>query len=264
LADDTVMLTVGANLPSGSSDMSREEIDVSGLLSGKALGFRYNRLGEGLDIHLGGGFAQTYEPVTLGLGVGYLIKGEYAHLEDEAKSRYKPGNQVNLTGGADFSLNPLLFRSGLTYTLYQTDTENHMAIVQEGRLLSISGTAFLPMDIFSVLLSGRYANRGDTEFLSGNSEALERYGVQFDLSGTASYRMTEQLTLKLLLDGVLLGENDSGQNDASVFGFGAGLNLKFLRMSYVDVTGEYYTGSADDGHISLRGFSMTAALRVVL
>ncbi len=265
IMDDTIMLTAGVNAPTGKSDMSMEEIAASGLLSRKALGFRYNRLGEGLDINVGFGIAESYEPVTLGFGVGYLIKGEYAHLEDEEDSMYKPGDQLNLTGGFDLLLSPLLLRSDAVYTIYQEDTENDMEVLKEGTRLSVSETLLLSTDRFSILLSGTYIDRGETEFLSARfgGESSVRYGAQINLGGAAILRVSRLLALKLLFDGVLIEENDSGTNDARVFGFGAGVNLGSTSTSYIDLAGKYYTGDSNDGDISLEGFSTTAAIRVM-
>jgi len=265
LADDTIMLNAGANLPSGKSDMSDEEIIASGLLMDKATGFRYSRLGEGLDINVGCGLARTYEPIVLGIGVGYILKGEYSHLEEDEDLKYKPGNQLNVTGGFDVQFSPLLLRSDVTYTTYQTDTEDDTEVVKEGTRISISEMVFLPMDKFSILLSGRYINRGETEFLSGafDGESTKRYGPQFNVDGSVTLRATKALGLKLLLDSTFIGKNDDDQNDATVFGFGAGINLKFMRMSSVDIAAKYHTGSSNDGDTSLTGFSTTAAIRIV-
>lgn len=264
LADDTIMLNAGVNLPSGRSDMDEENIAASGLLLDKALGFRYSRLGEGLDVNLGCGFAKTYEPIVLGVGAGYLLKGEYSHLEDE-DFKYKPGNQLNLTGGFDLQLAPLLLRSDVTYTIYQSDTENNAEVVKEGTRLSISEMVFLPMDRFSIMLSGRYIDRGETEFLAGSfdGESVKRYGAQVNVNGAITMKMTEILSLKLLADSVFIGKNDDDQNDATVFSFGAGVNVRFMRASYIDIAGRYHTGSSNDGDISLTGISTTAAIRIM-
>jgi hypothetical protein len=264
LADDTIMLNAGMNLPSGKSDMDEENINASGLLLDKALGFKYSRLGEGLDVNLACGYAKTYEPIVVGIGAGYLLKGKYSHLEDE-DFKYKPGNQLNLTGGFDVQLNPVLLRSDVTYTIYQSDTEDDAEVIKEGTRLSISETVFLPMDRFSIVLSGRYIDRGETEFLSGsfNGEGVKRYGTQVNVNGAITLKMTEVLTLKLLTDSVFIGKNADDQNDATVFGFGAGINVRFMRASYIDIAGRYHTGSSNDGDISLTGLSTTAAIRIM-
>ena len=121
------------------------------------------------------------------------------------------------------------------------------------------------MDRVTIVLSGGYINRGETEFLSGafDGESVKRYGAQINVDGAVTFRATETMGLKLLVDSTFIGENEDGQNDATVFGFGAGVNLKFMRMSYADVTVRYYTGSSNGGDISLTGLSTAAAIRIV-
>lgn len=264
LADDTIMLNAGVNLPSGKSDMDAEEIAASGLLLDKALGFRYSRLGEGLDVNFGCGLAESAGPIVLGVGAGYLLKGEYSHLEEE-DFKYKPGDQLNLTGGVDLQLGALLLRSDATYTIYQPDTEDDAEVVKEGTRLSISEMVFLSTDRFSIMLSGRYIDRGETEFLSGvaEGESVKRYGAQVNANGVITLRITRILSLNLLADSVFIGKNDDDQNDATVFSFGAGINLRSTRGSYIDIAGRYHTGSSNDGDISLTGLSTTAAIRIM-
>ena len=140
-----------------------------------------------------------------------------------------------------------------------------MEVIKEGTRLSISEMVYLPLDKVTIMLSGGYIDRGETEFLSGffDGESIRRYGTQINADGAITLRATDALGLSLLVDSTFIGKNDEDQNDATVFGFGAGINLKFMRMSSVNITARYYTGSSDDGDISLTGLSTAAAIRIV-
>ena len=263
LADDTVMVSAGVNLPSGKSDLDSEEVMASALLSDRAIGF-YNKLGEGFDISVGGGFAKTYEPATLGVGLGYLLKGKYTPSQD-SDSEYQPGNQLNITGGFDLLLDSVLLRSDVTYTIYQPDKLGGSEVFREGTRFAIEETAVLGMESFSLLLSGRYVTRGEAELLYAgfDNETRQLYGAQLGIDGAVNLKIAERMTLELLSENTFIGKNDSDQNDATVFAFGVGLNMGFMRTSSIDVNAMYHTGSSNDGNVSLKGLSTTAAVRVI-
>ena len=265
LADDTIMFTAGMNLPSGKSELDSEETVVSSLLSDKAMGFRYNRLGEGLDISVGAGTAKSFGPLVLGAGVGYLLKGEYEYLEAE-NSKYNPGDQINATGGMDLLLDPLLLRTDLTYTIHQSDTIDNSKVFKEAAKVSIQENAVLLMERLAVLLSARYLIRGESDILQagvhGRTEKV--HGDRIDVGGSLNLRLTKPMNLKLVAESTFIGENAAGQNDAAVFGFGAGMTLRFMRASYLDIMGKYHTGKSNNDEVTLTGFSTTASLKLVL
>jgi len=159
----------------------------------------------------------------------------------------------------------LLLRSDATYTIYQPDTEDDIEVLNEGTRLSISEMIFLSTDGFSIMLSGRYIDRGETEFLSGSfdGESIERYGTQVNANGAIILNITRVLSLKLLADSIIIQKNADDENDATVFGFGGGISLRSRRGSYIDIAGRYHMGESNDGAVSLTGFSTTAAIRIM-
>ena len=73
----------------------------------------------------------------------------------------------------------------------------------------------------------------------------------------------EDVELKLLASSKFIGEDENGQNDATVLGFGAGITARFMRTSSLDLAARYYTGNSDQDTVSLKGFSATISARVV-
>jgi len=261
-ADETIMLTAGINLPSGKNELDSEEVLVSAVLSDRAMGFRHNRLGDGLDLNVACGAARAFGNVALGAGIGYLAKGEYEYMEGK---KYKPGSQINVTGGFDILLKTLLLRSDVTYSVYQSDKIDDLEVFEEGPRFSIEETLVVPLEKLSVLLSGRYTNRGENEFLYDGLESQTEkiYGDQIDVDGEVNLRSTDTVELKLLFASKFIGEDERGQNDATVLGFGAGVTIRFMRTSSLDLAARYYTGNSDQDTVSLKGFSTTISARVV-
>ena len=115
------------------------------------------------------------------------------------------------------------------------------------------------------MLSGRYIDRGETEFLPGafDGGSVKRYGAQVNSNGAITLNITRVLSLKLLADSIIIQKNADDENDATVFGFGGGISLRSRRGSYIDLAGRYHMGESDDGAVSLTGLSSTAAIRIM-
>jgi len=262
-ADDTIMLNAGLNLPNGKNKLGSEETEVSLCLSDSALGFKYNRLGEGFDINLGCGVAKAVGAVALGAGVGYLRKGKYEYLEGK-DSKYKHGNQFNFTGGFDLAFQPVFLRTDLTCTAYRADELNDSEVFKEGAKLTAEETFVLSTERLSLLMSARYTMRGKNKLLSNVvKEGNKRYGNQTNINGVIRLRLTDSFTLKGIAERLSISKEERKQNDAKVFGFGIGTTFYFMRMSYIDMTGKYYVGNSDQEKVELTGLVGTANLKLV-
>jgi hypothetical protein len=262
LADDRLMMSAGVNIPVGKSDLNSEEMGVSTVLTDRAMKFRYNNLGEGLDVSFNGGIAQQLGPLVVGAGAGYLKKGEYALLED-SDDEYHPGDQFAVTAGTDLTAGTLLLRADGTYTSYHPDKLNGEEVYQEEDKLAIQGTVFLNF-VIQLLASGRYTMRVEPKlFQSDSLEEIESlHGDQIDAKGYLRFPFTDAFSAMLLGDFVRIEKNENGLNDAQVVGFGAGMTYRFTRFSRISLEGRYYLGTADDGKSSLDGFSGVCSIRL--
>ena len=272
---DTIMLSAGVNVPNGKSDLDAGETAVSAILSNKSLGFKYNKLGEGLDFNVGGGLAQAFGPVTFGIGAGYIIKGEYSFAKEK---KYKPGDQLNVTGGFDLNFNPLILRTDVTYANYKSDKTDGIEVFKEGKRLSAEESIIVSTEKLGLILSGRYVNHGKSDImpsspdiiselfrLPGEStkESKKLYGDQIIADAAMILSLTKWFSLKFLGESTIIAKNEDDKNDATVFGFGGGMTFKFMQGSFLDLTGKYYLGSSDGGDTDLKGFSAMGALRLI-
>lgn len=271
LFKDTIMLNAGVNVPNGKSDLDIEETAVSMLLSDKALGFKYNKLGEGLDISFGGGFAQAVGGVTFGAGAGYIIKGEYIYAKD-SKIKYKPGDQLNITGGFDINAGSVLLRTDGTFTKYNFDTNDGREIFKEGQRIAITESAIMSTERFGLVVSGRYINRGKSEWIPQvelpfgympDKKISKLYGDQIDFNTVLSFQVVTGFNFKFLGESTVLAKNEDKKNDAKVFGFGGGFIVRSSKGSFLDLTGKYYLGDSNNGEVDLKGFSAMTAIRLM-
>jgi len=271
LFKDTLMLNAGIGVPNGKSDLDIEETAVSMLLSDKALGFKYNRLGEGLDLNFGGGFAHAFGTMTIGVGAGYIIKGEYTYAKD-SEVKYKPGNQLNVTGGFDVHAGSLLLRTDGTYTKYNPDESDGEEVFTEGQRISIEESAIISMTRLGLVLSGRYINRGKSEWIPQvdlpfgvlpDKKTSKLYGDQINANAGLSLQIVKGFNLNFLGESAFIMKNEDDINDAKVFGFGGGFTIKSSKGSFLDIVGKYYIGNSNDSTVDLRGFSATTAIRLI-
>jgi hypothetical protein len=262
LFKDTLMLNVGVSVPNGKSDLDIEETAVSMLLSDKALGFKYNRLGEGLDLNFGGGLAQAFGSLIIGVGAGYIIKGEYTYAKD-SEVKYKPGNQLNVTGGFDVHAGSLLLRTDGTYTKYNPDESDGKVVFTEGQRISIEESAIISTARLGLVLSGRYTNRGKSVGALPDKKTSKLYGDQINVNAGLSLQIVKGFNLNFLGESAFIMKNEDDMNDAKLFGFGGGWTVKSSKGSFLDVVGKYYIGNSNDSQIDLKGFSATTAIRLI-
>ncbi|MEK7396237.1 MAG: hypothetical protein AAB116_04815 [Candidatus Poribacteria bacterium] len=271
LFKDTLMLNAGVSVPNGKSDLDIEETAVSMLLSDKALGFKYNRLGEGLDLNFGGGLAQAFGSLIIGVGAGYIIKGEYTYAKD-SEVKYKPGNQLNVTGGFDVHAGSLLLRTDGTYTKYNSDESDSKKVFKEGQKISVEESAIISTSKFGFILSGRYINRGKSEWIPQvelpfgvlpDKKTSKLYGDQINANAGLSLQIVKGFNLNFLGESAFIMKNEDDMNDAKLFGFGGGFTVKSSKGSFLDIVGKYYIGNSNDSKIDLKGFSATTAIRLI-
>jgi hypothetical protein len=271
LFKDTLMLNAGVSVPNGKSDLDIEETAVSMLLSDKALGFKYNRLGEGLDLNFGGGLAQAFGSLTIGVGAGYAIKGDYTYAKDSAV-KYKPGNQLNVTGGFDINAGSLLLRTDGTYSKYNPDESDGKEVFTEGQRISVEESAIISTARLGLVLSGKYINRGKSEWIPQaelpfgvlpDKKTSKLYGDQINANAGLSLQIVKGFNLNILGESAFIMKNEDDMNDAKLFGFGGGFTIKSSKGSFLDIVGKYYIGNSNDSQIDLKGFSATTAIRLI-
>ncbi|MBM3287577.1 MAG: hypothetical protein FJY88_09565 [Candidatus Eisenbacteria bacterium] len=127
---DRLLMRVGLNGPTGTTELSAEELPLAQALASRALSFDGNRLGGGFDVDLGVSFATNAGPAAVGLGAGYLLKGGYT-IREETET-YEPGDQVSLAGGIDLSNPAWLWRGSVRAILYQADRYDAVDFYEAG------------------------------------------------------------------------------------------------------------------------------------
>ncbi len=263
-AGDHIFISVGLNLPGGRNSLSKDELELSRALSNSVLAFERNRLGGGFDIDVSGGSAAAFGPLVIGGGVGYLIKGKY-EFQENSESQYKPGNELNLTAGADLDMGRLMLRTDVIYSIYSPNQMDGNDAFSEGSKLSAEGMLYFSAGPMTLLVSAReilrdkVAYQSPVSFLVGEAEG--NIGNQLSFDGVIYLRAGSRLVLKAISEARFVGEAEDGAEEAFMAGFGGGLMIMPLRGMVMDLTGQYLTGHAQGGSIGLSGYGATASLK---
>ena len=212
LAAGSLVLNVGANLPSGKRELTPGEFATTVLLSQHYYRFQVPGFGQGFNVAPGVVWAfQVSEIVTAGLGAAYHYRGAYQPLST-LDAEYDPGDEVVLTGGLDVRTAPTTNLSAdVTYTLYGSDAFGEQETFDPGdkvtatvQLLSLFGPSELRLvaRYRSVTKSTRPA-----ELTTAGEEELRLLPAQLLLHGTYRHAFSEPFTLGLLAQARLFDEN---------------------------------------------------------
>jgi hypothetical protein len=180
LGDEVALLTVGLSLPTGQAELDPGEQQVSNYLAQNALGFRTPHFGQGLNANVGLAAARKLGESVAGIGIGYLLKGEFSPWKGGAE--YRPGDELSLTVGLDRQILNGDGRVSLdvVYTRYGKDEVGGVETFQSGDklLLQVLGLCKAKGLDWQIYLVER--GRGKNTNYWGGGQAAYSNGNQFE------------------------------------------------------------------------------------
>ena len=265
LYDDRLLVNFGVSVPTGKTALTSEESSVASNLSSSALGFPVKKMGEGLGLSFGGAYAEQFGPAVIGTGLSYLRKGKYDPYENATD--YKPGDETVLTAGIDFPGERTLVRTNVVYTVYGADTQDDEDIIKNGSQTDLSATFAYrghPLGFYVTVLDimrgkNSYALDGELKEEDKNSHGndLRIYtGVRYALSTALALKGTFQLKQ--------IDKNEYDFGDASVMGFGGGLQWVMGTRLTLDGGVKIFTGSMNDESTDISGMEIAGGCSYTL
>lgn len=250
LGNEKGLLTLGVNTPTGKTGLTGEQRAVSSSLAQGALNFRTANFGQGMDVNVGLAVAGKVGGVVVGLGAGYLLKGEFTP-RDQGPA-YKPGSELSLTVGMDRKVmdGDGVLTLDAIYTLYGDDEQDGEVAFTSGNKLVVQGMGNFKMGGMSLRVnfterlrgnSTRYVNGLASAF--GNGSQMEA-GLQLMSGGQGKLALRGQADLKAY------SANDFGKGKASLLSAGPGLRLRLGPGRFIDINVKYGTGKLDDETVS--------------
>lgn len=225
--DDQVRVSAVALAPTGKSQLTAQEMDVTGVIAADLLPFAISNWGSGGGIGVSAAFAKPVnDATTIGLSAGYVVARKYEPLSATTFA-YRPGNQLQLRAAADRTIGSSAKASAqLTYLHFGQDQGDGANLYQSGdRIQAVGSLAFAAGTQSTGIVYAGYLRRQQGEYT-----AVVRITPSQDLlyAGTAFRRPVGGGVLVPSLDARLLG-NESGVEQGRTIS--AGLALEIPRGS---------------------------------
>jgi hypothetical protein len=229
LLDDRVRVGVVGLLPTGTTELSLEELDVAGLVASDLLPFAISHWGSGGGIGLSAaGALPVAAGTTLGLSAGYVLAREYDPLGTQQFS-YRPGNQLHVRAALDHALGSTAKASlQLTYLQFGADEADGNNLYQTGDRLQALGTlAFAAGARGSAIVYAGYLRRLEGEYLDQVFGATPAQDLLY--AGGSLRQPLGGVVLVPGLDLRVVGSDDGVDQGYTISG-GAGVELALGRL----------------------------------
>lgn len=268
LGEDKYLLTFGVNLPSGKHSLKPEEFTVANILAVHALDFQVPILGQGMDLSGGVVMAQRFSSFVMGVGVGYLMRGQFKPIVD-SDYKYNPGDELSFSLGLDRPLNrrsKLMFDA--SYTLYGKDAANGIEVFKAGNRLMLQALYYTSGEFMSYVVLLRNRIQGKNELGSGTliPERENSNGNELELSAIGSLALSRKTSVRAAVEGKLFSDNAYQRGGATVGGIGGGLTKSLFSSLLFDADFRFYLGTLNLGtkNVSLLGLKVSAGFKIYL
>ncbi len=249
------VFNLGLNIPSGKKELTLDEYSTSYLISFNHFNLYSPNFGQGLNVSPGLNWAhQLSEKFVIGLAASYQYKGDFKPV-DFITEAYKPGDEITLNAGLDFTINETgTLSADIIYTSYFSDKIEGEDVFASGDKYVgyLHYQKYMGFNYLSVIARFRSKAKNSIPVLGKLVEEVEKSSPnQYELYG--SYRMRMNNKTYMTFAGELRIYEETGVY-SGVYLLSAGLapqykltpvmtlngRIKILRGSYS--TGQNLTG----------------------
>jgi hypothetical protein len=128
---DFVVLTLGADVPTGKTALSARELPAAGAVASDLIPFPVTSFGSGANVTSGLAVAVPFAGWALGMGASYRISSGYTPLAG-VDSAYRPGGEMRLRVGVDRLVGQGRVSLGFTYSTFTQDEFGGSALFRPG------------------------------------------------------------------------------------------------------------------------------------
>ncbi|MDH3889897.1 MAG: hypothetical protein OEV49_02335 [candidate division Zixibacteria bacterium] len=266
-SEDQLLLSVGANLPTGKTKLNRaDETPVLQMLARDFLNFSQRRFGEGFGFSILLGGARMISGLRCGAGLTYRFIGEYDPYE--GVEGYNPGDLINFNAGADWENGPTTVSGNIVVSFYGKDKWNDNEVFKESSQLSFGAGVNHSLERFRANGSLNYILRGrntlftkDTSSASAETE-VKIYGNELAMAGNVMWLSPNGWSYGPSAMLRMIAANEQDFESSTIIGFGGTIGRKLGDRGSVELGLKYFTGSADGGDIDLSGLQISTGIRI--
>ncbi len=129
---DVVVFTVAANLPTGKTKLTADQLPVASVIASDMIPFPVANFGSGFNVTTGLALAVPVAGWAIGVAGSYRANGSFTPFADTAAS-YKTGGEVRMRIGADRIVGQSRISLGFTYSTFAEDEFASSPIFQSGK-----------------------------------------------------------------------------------------------------------------------------------
>jgi hypothetical protein len=263
LANDQILLSVGANIPTGKEKLSLiDEWPVMSFISLDYLSLPIKRLGEGPGFNALIGAATTSGQIRYGATVMYQLYGTFNAYDGAGD--YNPGDLFSISANADTKMGASMLSASVVYGTYGTDMLDDAKVFKQSSYLELrlgniyQGNSFTLESNLQYLIRGRNTRYDSSEVIY---DRLKIYGNEFSFFTGMTFTAGENTYLIPSIQLILIGSNEFDFGNSSIFAPGIEVRRGLGENIIAGAGFKLFTGSADGGDIDLSGYQLTASLQ---
>ena len=223
LEDSRFIVSLGANLPSGTNQLTDPEYETSLQLARIQYGFRVPYFGQGSSITPGLAIITTLAPNwVVSVGGAYRLRNPFEPIDGLA-DEYEWGDELMVTFGIGGELAPRLSLAlDATYTNYDDDKIGETTVYKAGRQVTAQAQVHRALPNQDIWLTAKYRSANSGEVLTGSAfqaELLKSFPDFFKLTGQYRAKVSTPLRITVLGESAWYGE-DVSFDALGVYGVG--------------------------------------------
>ena len=260
-----VLVGLDFNLPTGKNDL--DEHRIGAIMDPDLVTITY--FGEGFNINPTITVAKDWDDWSMGIGLGYLVRGEYDYSYDVKD--YDPGNIFNLTASLEYYFNDQWSANLLTrFASFGMDEVKGDDYFKQGAMVEVGVGLNHFATAWDASAGMKYLIRTKCEFPEPDSGVVQEehnsYGNEFQADLAGHYYLDKKTTLNGLFNFLYVEENDYpsssnlfiGSRAKTTFGAGVSRALTDHINAALNLSGFYMTTERNwyqDGDRTYNGFS---------
>lgn len=184
LIPDIAALTVSANLPTGKTKITNQQLLTAGAIASDLLPYPVANFGSGFNVTTGLALALPVAGWALGVAGSYRVNSAFTPFADTTSS-YKAGGEFRVRAGADRLVGQSRLSFGLTYSSFGEDEFGSSPIFQSGKRYIGQGSWTFPIGNVGLQLYAwdLYRSPG-AQLISGGVTTQKRNLLAFGAAGS--------------------------------------------------------------------------------
>ncbi|HWO87639.1 MAG TPA: hypothetical protein VNL98_00655 [Gemmatimonadales bacterium] len=265
---NTLLLTLSANLPTGKTELTDDELLVAGAMADDLIAFPVSSYGTGFSLTSGLAAAVPLGGWALGLAGSYRFSGEFTPVADTSGATYKPGAEMRFRVGLDRLVGQGRLSLGLTYSTFSVDEFAGSEAFRPGKRLVAQASWSFPIGNHGLALYAwnYYRASGQVADALGGAATGRQDIVTLGLSGSIQIGRS---VLRPTLEWRQLLEEDAGSmvNAGTLISAGVRLRMQLGNRYALIPSVRYDFGGLDNDagtRVGFGGLSASVTLRATL